>query len=155
MRIPIRILIPVIGLLLACSDDDNGGIVDNGGNGNGGSAWQLLGGWQLPADAPDLTERIARAAAMAAERRRRPWHARPVVRLLAAAAAAVLVAAAIGYALGRASRPERPARMSHGAGRADEDDLMRVLHLRTLGSSPVGLADLPLSHTIDARETPQ
>ncbi len=34
----------MIGLLLACSDDDNGRIVDNGGNGNGGSPWQLLGG---------------------------------------------------------------------------------------------------------------
>ena len=118
-------------------------------------AWQLLGGWQLPADAPDLTDRIARAAAMAAEKRRRRWHAGPMGRLLARAVAAVLVAVTVGYALGRASRPERPARPSRGAVRVDEDDLMRALHLGTLGSLPVGLADLPLSNAIDARETPQ
>ena len=114
--------------------------------------WQLLGGWQLPADGPDLTDRIARAAAMAAQSRR---HARPVARLLARAAAAALVAAAIGYSLGRASRPQRPATLSRSAGRVDEDDLMQVLHLRALGSLPVGLADLPLSNATDAGETPQ
>lgn len=107
--------------------------------------WELLGQWRLPAHAPDLSGRIVRQAANDAAGRRQP---QLLGRLLAKAAAAVLVAAAAGYGLGRAFRPEPQAGSLQGPGRTEESDVVRTLDLHAIGSSPVGLADsLPGLHT--------
>ena len=117
--------------------------------------WQLLGTWQLPPEECDLTGRIVRAAAMQADGSRRRWRARPAIHQLAKAAAVVVLAAAIGYTVGRATRPEERPGFSRSVGGADEDELIRTLDLRALGSPPVGLADLLLPHTTNVREMPQ
>lgn len=114
--------------------------------------WELLGEWRLSAHGPDLSDEIVRKAASGAARGRRR---QPIGRGLAKAAAAVLVAAAVGYGMGRAFRPDPQAGPSYGRGRTEEADAVRVTDLHALGSSSVGLADsLPDLHT-NTREIPQ
>lgn len=114
--------------------------------------WELLGQWPLPADMPDLSDRIVRMAASEPRRRRWRW---PAGRLAAKAAAAVILAAAAGYGLGWASRTKPQAGPSRGWNRTGVGRVARDLDLHALGSSPIGLADWILSPNTETREIHQ